>query len=209
MVFAALLLFILVLLVSFIIYLFCKKVIYKLNKRVLARNIALLKNSKELADYKNLSEEEIREKLIIPFFLILGYNTFDRREFVRTQGRAFVEPDYITKKWDNSRLCKRSLYIKFEKFSDEAVDLKNKVYNDNKMQGVNIDELMNKLYFNGEYYVLTNGYLYMFFNKHYVIGSKKFEFCFDVRSFSKKDIAKLAYFTKQYMFLQISDVYRV
>ena len=77
------------------------------------------------------------------------------------------------------------------------------------MQGVNIDELMNKLYFNGEYYVLTNGYLYMFFNKHYVIGSKKFEFCFDVRSFSKQDIAKLAYFTKQYMFLQISDIYRV
>ncbi len=209
MILVALLLFVLVLLFSLIIYLFCKKVIYKLNRRVLARNIAILKNSKELADYENLSEDEIREKLIIPFFLVLGYNTFDRREFVRTQRRAFVEPDYITKKWDNSRLCKRSLYIKFEKFSDEAVDLKNKVYNDNKMQGVNIDELMNKLYFNGEYYVLTNGYLYMFFNKHYVIGSKKFEFCFDVRSFSKNDIAKLAYFTKQYMFLDISDVYRV
>lgn len=209
MVFVALLLFVLVLLFSLIIYLFCKKVIYKLNRRVLARNIAILKNSKELANYENLSEDEIREKLIIPFFLVLGYNTFDRREFVRTQRRAFVEPDYITKKWDNSRLCKRSLYIKFEKFSDEAVDLKNKVYNDNKMQGVNIDELMNELYFNGEYYVLTNGYLYLFFNKHYVIGSKKFEFCFDVRSFSKNDIAKLAYFTKQYMFLDISDVYRV
>ena len=130
------------------------------------------------------------------------------REFVRTQRRASVEPDYITKKWDNSKLCKRSLYIKYEKFADDAVDLKNKVYIDNKMQGVNIDELMNKLYFNGEYYVLTNGYLYLFFNKNYVIGSKKFDFCFNVKSFTKSDIARLAYFTKQYMFLQISDVYR-
>ena len=76
------------------------------------------------------------------------------------------------------------------------------------MQGVNIDELMNKLYFNGEHYVLTNGYLYLFFNKNYVIGSKKFDFCFNVKSFTKSDIARLAYFTKQYMFLQISDVYR-
>ena len=199
MVFAALLLFLLVLLFSFIIYLFCKRVIYKLNKRVLARNIAIIKNSKELASFENLSENEIRERLIIPFFLVLGYNTFDMREFVRTQRRASVEPDYITKKWDNSKLCKRSLYIKYEKFADDAVDLKNKVY---------IDELMNKLYFNGEYYVLTNGYLYLFFNKNYVIGSKKFDFCFNVKSFTKSDIARLAYFTKQYMFLQISDVYR-
>ena len=109
MVLASLLLFVVILLCSLIIYLFCKRVIYKLNKRVLARNIAILKNSKELADYDNLSDDEIREKLIIPFFLVLGYNTFDRREFVRTQRRASVEPDYITKKWDNSRLCKRSL----------------------------------------------------------------------------------------------------
>lgn len=208
MVFAALLLFLLVLLFSFIIYLFCKRVIYKLNKRVLARNIAIIKNSKELVSIEKLSEEEIREKLIIPFFLVLGYNTFDMREFVRTQRRASVEPDYITKKWDNSKLCKRSLYIKYEKFNDAAVDLKNKVYIDNKMQGVNIDELMNKLYFNGEYYILTNGYLYLFFNKNYILGSKKFEFCFNLKSFTKSDIARLAYFTKQYMFLQISDVYR-
>lgn len=208
MVFAALLLFLLVLLFSFIIYLFCKRVIYKLNKRVLARNIAILKNSKELASFDELPEEEIRDRLIIPFFLILGYNTFDMREFVRTQRRASVEPDYITKKWDNSKLCKRSLYIKYEKFADDAVDLKNKVYIDNKMQGVNIDELMNKLYFNGEYYVLTNGYLYLFFNKNYVVGNKNFEFCFNLKSFTKSDIARLAYFTKQYMFLQISDVYR-
>lgn len=208
MVFAALLLFLLVLLFSFIVYLFCKRVIYKLNKRVLARNIAILKNSKVLSSFEALSEDEIREKLIIPFFLVLGYNTFDMREFVRTQRRATVEPDYITKKWDNSKLCKRSLYIKYEKFNDDAVDLKNKVYIDNKMQGANIDELMNKLYFNGEYYILTNGYLYLFFNKNYVSGSKKFEFCFNVKSFTKSDIARLAYFTKQYMFLQISDVYR-
>lgn len=208
MVFASLVLFLLVLLFSFIIYLFCKRVIYKLNKRVLARNIAIIKNSKELASFENLSENEIRERLIIPFFLVLGYNTFDMREFVRTQRRASVEPDYITKKWDNSKLCKRSLYIKYEKFDDAAVDLKNKVYIDNKMQGLNIDELMNKLYFNGEYYILTNGYLYLFFNKNYVSGSKKFEFCFNLKSFTKSDIARLAYFTKQYMFLQISDVYR-
>ena len=208
MVFVALLLFLLVLCYIFIVYFFCKKVIYKLNRRVLARNIAIIKNSKELALFENLSEIEIREKLIIPFFLVLGYNTFDMREFVRTQRRVSVEPDYITKKWDNSKLCKRSLYVKYEKFADDAVDMKNKVYVDNKMQGVNIDELMNKLYFKGEYYVLTNGYLYLFFNKNYVIGSKKFDFCFNVKSFTKSDIARLAYFTKQYMFLQISDVYR-
>lgn len=116
--------FLYVLLFSFIIILFCKRVIYKLNKRVLARNIAIIKNSKELASFENLSENEIRERLIIPFFLVLGYNTFDMREFVRTQRRASVEPDYITKKWDNSKLCKRSLYIKYEKFADDAVDMK-------------------------------------------------------------------------------------
>lgn len=208
MVLAALLLFVIVLLFSFIIFLFCKRLIYKLNRRVLARNLALIKNGKYLADYKNLSENDIREKLITPFFMVLGYNTYDMREFVRTQRRASVEPDYITKKWDNSRLCKRSLYIKHEKFSDDAVNLNNKVYNDNKMQGANVDELLNPLYFKGEYYVLTNGYLYLFFSKKYITGSKKFEFCFNVKNYSKADIARLAYFTKQYMFLQISDVYR-
>lgn len=208
MVLAALLLFVIVLLFSFIIFLFCKKVIYKLNKRVLARNLALIKNGKYLADYENLSENEIREKIIIPFFMVLGYNTYDMREFVRTQRRASVEPDYITKKWDNSKLCKRSLYIKYEQFTQDAVDLNHSTYNDNKIQGSNIDELMDNLYFNGEYYVLTNGYLYLFFNKNYVQGSKKFEFCFNLKNFSKRDVARLAYFTKQYMFLDISDVYR-
>ncbi len=208
MVLAALLLFVIVLFFSFIIFLFCKRLIYKLNRRVLARNLALIKNGKYLADYENLSENDIREKLIIPFFMVLGYNTYDMREFVRTQRRASVEPDYITKKWDNSRLCKRSLYIKYENFSDNAVNLNRKVYSDNKMQGVNIDELMNPLYFKGEYYVLTNGYLYLFFSKKYITGSEKFEFCFNVKNYSKADIANLAYFTKQYMFLQISDVYR-
>ena len=56
MVLAALLLFVIVLLFSFIIFLFCKRLIYKLNRRVLARNLALIKNGKYLADYKNLSE---------------------------------------------------------------------------------------------------------------------------------------------------------
>ena len=207
MVSAALLLFIIVLLFSFVIYSFSKRLIYKLNKRVLARNLAVLKNGKYLADYNNLSESDIREKLILPFFQILGYNTFDMREFKVFQKRTTFLPDYITKKWDNSRLCKRSLYIKFEKFSDEAVDLKNFIYNDNRMQGANIDELMSKLYFEGEYYILTNGYLYLFFDKHYKTGSNKFSFCFNLKNFSKSDVAHLAYFTKQYMFLELADVY--
>ena len=97
MVLAALLLFVIVLVFSFIIFLFCKRLIYKLNRRVLARNLALIKNGKYLADYENLSENDIREKLIIPFFMVLGYNTYDMREFVRTQRRAAVEPDYILK----------------------------------------------------------------------------------------------------------------
>ena len=65
------------------------------------------------------------------------------------------------------------------------------------------------LYFWGECYILTNGYLYLFFDKHYKIGSHKFKFCFNLKSFTKADIEKLAYYTKQYMFLEISDVYRV
>ncbi len=209
MISAALLLFIIVLLVSYIIFASCKHLIYKLNKRVLARNMAIIKNGKAIADFDNLSEEEIRENIIIPFFQVLGYNTYDRREFPIFQKRTPFLPDYITKKWDNSRLCKRSLYIKYDNFSDDAVDLKNHKYTDNRMQGVNIDELMNKLYFWGEYYILTNGYLYLFFDKHYKMGSNKFKFCFNLKNFSKADIEKLAYYTKQYMFLEISDVYRV
>ena len=209
MISAALLLFIIVLLVSYVIFWSCKHLIYKLNRRVLARNIAIIKNGKALADFDNLTEDEIREKIIIPFFMVLGYNTHDRREFPVFQKRAPFLPDYITKKWDSSRLCKRSLYIKYDNFSDDAVDLKNKNYIDNRIQGVNIDEMMNKLYFWGECYILTNGYLYLFFDKHYKIGTHKFKFCFNLKSFTKADIEKLAYYTKQYMFLEISDVYRV
>ena len=209
MISAALLLFIIVLLVSYVIFWSCKHLIYKLNRRVLARNIAIIKNGKALADFDNLTEDEIREKIIIPFFMVLGYNTHDRREFPVFQKRAPFLPDYITKKWDSSRLCKRSLYIKYDNFSDDAVDLKNKKYIDNRIQGVNIDEMMNKLYFWGECYILTNGYLYLFFDKHYKIGSHKFKFCFNFKSFTKADIEKHADYTKQYMFLEISDVYRV
>ncbi len=208
MVSAALLLFIIVLLVSYIVFWSSKHLIYKLNKRVLARNLAVIKNGKYIADIGNLSEDEIRENIILPFFMVLGYNTYDRREFPVFQKRAPFLPDYITKKWDSSRLCKRSLYIKYDNFSEESVDFKNKKYNDSRIQGVNIDEIMNKLYFWGEYYILTNGYLYLFFDKHYRMGSNKFKFCFNLKNFSKEDVAKLAYFTKQYMFLDISDVYR-
>ena len=208
MVSAALLLFIIVLSVSYIVFWSSKHLIYKLNKRVLARNLAVIKNGKYLENFENLSEDEIRENIILPFFCVLGYNTYDRREFPVFQKRAPFLPDYITKKWDSSRLCKRSLYIKYDNFTDESVDLKNKKYNDNKIQGVNVDEIMNKLYFWGEYYILTNGYLYLFFDKHYKIGSHKFKFCFNLKNFNKSDVEKLAYFTKQYMFLDISDVYR-
>ena len=208
MVSVALLIFIIVLTFSFVIYLFCKRLIYKLNKRVLPRNLAIIKNSKYLSDFDNLDEETKREKIILPFFQVLGYNTYDMREFRVFSKRQSFLPDYVTKKWDNSHLSKRSMYIKFENFSEEAVDLKNKTYNDDRIQGANIDELMDKTYFWGECYVLTNGYLYLFFDKNYVNGSRKFKFCFNLKNYTKSDVAKLAYYTKQYMFLQIEDVYR-
>ncbi len=208
MVSVALLIFIIVLTFSFVIYLFCKRLIYKLNKRVLPRNLAIIKNSKYLSDFDNLDEETKREKIILPFFQVLGYNTYDMREFRAFSKRQSFLPDYVTKKWDNSHLSKRSMYIKFENFSEEAVDLKNKTYNDDRIQGANIDELMDKTYFWGECYVLTNGYLYLFFDKNYVNGSRKFKFCFNLKNYTKSDVAKLAYYTKQYMFLQIEDVYR-
>ena len=77
------LLFILVFVFSYMLYLFCKRVIYKLNRRVLSRNIAVLKNSKSVMDFEHLTEDEIREKVILPFLMILGYNTYDYREFER------------------------------------------------------------------------------------------------------------------------------
>ena len=208
MVSVALLIFIIVLTFSFVIYLFCKRLIYKLNKRVLPRNLAVIKNGKYLKDFDNLDEETKREKIILPFFQVLGYNTYDMREFRIFSKRQSFLPDYTTKKWDNSRLSKRSMYIKYEEFSENSVDLINKTYNDDRIQGVNIDELMDKTYFWGECYVLTNGYLYLFFDKKYVFGSKKFKFCFNLKNYTKSDVAKLAYYTKQYMFLQVEDVYR-
>ncbi len=208
MVSVALLIFIIVLTFSFVIYLFCKRLIYKLNKRVLPRNLAVIKNGKYLKDFDNLDEETKREKIILPFFQVLGYNTYDMREFRIFSKRQSFLPDYTTKKWDNSRLSKRSMYIKYEDFSENSVDLINKTYNDDRIQGVNIDELMDKTYFWGECYVLTNGYLYLFFDKKYVFGSKKFKFCFNLKNYTKSDVAKLAYYTKQYMFLQVEDVYR-
>lgn len=208
MVSVALLIFIIVLTFSFVIYLFCKRLIYKLNKRVLPRNLAVIKNGKYLKNFDNLDEETKREKIILSFFQVLGYNTYDMREFRIFSKRQSFLPDYTTKKWDNSRLSKRSMYIKYEDFSENSVDLINKTYNDDRIQGVNIDELMDKTYFWGECYVLTNGYLYLFFDKKYVFGSKKFKFCFNLKNYTKSDVAKLAYYTKQYMFLQVEDVYR-
>ena len=208
MVVVSLILFLIVLLFSGCIYLFCKRVIYKLNKRVLPRNLAVLKNRPTLANYDNLTDAEIREKLILPFFQILGYNTNDLREFSRTVKRENFLPDYKVKKWDNSRLCKRTLYVKYIPVTQENIDIKNHIYIDDNLKQYNLDEMMNKLYFNAEYYVLTNGYLYLFFNKNHIEGSRKYDFFFNLKQYSKKDVARLAYFTKQYMFLEISDVYR-
>ena len=81
MVSLALLLFIIILIFSFVIYVFCKRLIYKLNKRVLPRNLAVIKNGKYLKDFDFLDEETKREKIILPFFQVLGYNTYDMREF--------------------------------------------------------------------------------------------------------------------------------
>lgn len=208
MVSLALLLFIFVLLFSYIIFLFSKRLVYKLNKRVLARNLAIIKNGESLAHFNSLDEETKRAKIIIPFFQVLGYNTYDMREFRVFSKRQSFLPDYVTKKWDNSHLCKRSMYIKYENFSESAVDLKKNIYHDDRIQGACIDELMDKTYFLGECYVLTNGYLYLFFDKNYKEGSNKFKFCFNLKDYDKKSVAQLAYYTKQYMFLQIEDVYR-
>lgn len=208
MVSIALLIFIIVLAFSFIIYLFCKRLIYKLNKRVLPRNLAVIKNGKYLAAFDKLDEETKRAKIVLPFFQVLGYNTYDENEFRIFSKRQTFLPDYITKKWENGHLYKRSMYIKYENFSEKAVNLKTKTYNDDRINGGNIDEMMNKTYFSGEYYVLTNGYLFLFFDKNYVFGSKKFKFCFNLKNYTKSDVAQLAYYTKQYMFLQIEDVYK-
>lgn len=98
MVSAALLLFIFVLLFSSIVYYFCKKLIYKLNKRVLARNLAVIKNGPVLKRYNELNKNEKIEKLVIPFFMVMGYNTFDMREFARVNKNATFAPDFVTKK---------------------------------------------------------------------------------------------------------------
>lgn len=200
-------LFLIILLVSLCIYLFCKRVIYKLNKRVLARNMALVKNGPYMQRFDELTESEIREKVIFPFFMVLGYNTYDMREFKSYINRAVFYPDYVVKKWDNSKLAKRALSIKYIPFKDEAVDFDKKIFND-EAAGCKLDELMDKLYFKSEHYVITNGYLYLFFSKKRKQGSKHFDFCFNLKKYSKDDAARLAYYSKQYLFLQISDVYR-
>ena len=111
MVSIALLIFIIVLAFSFIIYLFCKRLIYKLNKRVLTRNLAVIKNGKYLAAFDKLDEETKRAKIVLPFFQVLGYNTYDENEFRIFSKRQTFLPDYITKKWENGHLYKRSMYI--------------------------------------------------------------------------------------------------
>lgn len=200
-------LFLIILLVSLCIYLFCKRVIYKLNKRVLARNMALVKNGSYMQRFEELTESEIREKVIFPFFMVLGYNTYDMREFKSYINRAAFYPDYVVKKWDSSKLAKRALAIKYIPFKDETVDFDKKIFND-EAAGCKLDELMDKLYFKSEHYVITNGYLYLFFSKKRKEGSKHFDFCFNLKKYSKDDAARLAYYSKQYLFLQISDVYR-
>lgn len=207
MVSAALLLFIFVLLFSSIVYYFCKKLIYKLNKRVLARNLAVIKNGPVLKRYNELNKNEKIEKLVIPFFMVMGYNTFDMREFARVNKNATFAPDFVTKKWDKSRLRKKSLYIKYADFNEDDINLNNKTFNCKNNPNCDLDELMNPLYFKGEYVVLTNGCLYVFFPKNRVQGSCVFSSVFNLKNYSKEDIAELAYFTKQCMFLEVSDVF--
>ncbi len=203
MILVSLILFLLVVVVSYFIYFFCKRVIYKLNKRVLARNLAVLRNGIAMQNFDSLSEDEKREKLIVPFFMVLGYNTFDSREFKKAARFNSISADYVTKKWNKSKLCKRSLYIKYFDFTELSLELNQKLFN-----GIcNIDELTDKKYFSGEYYVITNGYMYLFFSNKRIRGSKKYDFCFNLRNFSKKDIADLAHFTKQCMFLEVADVF--
>lgn len=201
-------LFLIILLVSLCIYLFCKRVIYKLNRRVLARNMALVKNGQYMQKFDGLSEAEIREKIIFPFFMVLGYNTYDMREFKSYLNRAAFYPDYVVKKWDNSKLAKRALSVKYIPFKEEDVDLEKKLFIA-EPAGCSFDELFDKLYFKSEHYVITNGYLYLFFSKKHKKGSKHFDFCFNLKKYTKDDAAKLAYYSKQYLFLEISDVYRI
>lgn len=203
----SILLFLIVLIISWFIYLFCKRVIYKLNRRVLPRNLAIIKNGPYMAKFGELCENEIREKLIFPFFMVLGYNTYDMREFQSYLGRAKFLADYVVKKWDHSHLAKNALAIKYIPFTDDAVDYENKIYNDEKT-GCKLEVLMDKLYFKSEYYVLTNGYIYLFFNKNTKPKNRKFEFAFNLKDYSIKDSAQLAYYTKQYIFLELSDIYR-
>lgn len=207
MILFSVLLFLIVLFISWLVYLFCKRVIYKLNRRVLARNMAIIKNGQYLKRFEELDEKTIREKLILPFFMVLGYNTYDMREFSHIVNRASFYPDYAIKKYDNSSLVKNAFAIKFLPFTEEAVDINNLVF-DEKAANCVLDELMDKLYFKSDYYILTNGYMYVFFSKKRRLHSNNFEFCFNIKNFSKQDAAKLAYYTKQYVFLQISDVYR-
>ena len=170
--------------------------------------MALVKNGPYMQKFDELTESEIREKIIFPFFMVLGYNTYDMREFKSYINRAAFYPDYVVKKWDNSKLAKRALSIKYIPFKEEDVDLEKKFFNA-EPAGSSLEELFDKLYFKSEHYVITNGYLYLFFSKKHKKGSKHFDFCFDLRKYSKEDAAKLAYYSKQYLFLEISDVYRV
>ena len=203
MILVAFILFLLVVFFSYFVYFFCKKVIYKLNKRVLVRNLAVLRNGSAMMRFDELSEDEKRQNIIVKFFLILGYNTFDSREFKKAARFNQISADYVTKKWNKSRLCKRSLYIKYFDFTELSIDSVRSEFN-----GVcNLDEIMDKKYFDGEYYVLTNGYIYLFFSSKRINGSKKYDFCFNMKQFSKKDIAELAKFTKQCMFFEVADVF--
>lgn len=207
MVSAALLLFIFVLLFSSVVYYFCKKLIYKLNKRVLARNLAVIKNGPTLKKYNELDKNEKIEKLVIPFFMVMGYNTFDMREFARVNKDASFAPDFVTKKWDKSKLRKKSLYIKYADFTEDDIDFDSKTLKCKNKPDCDLDELMNPLYFKGEFMVLTNGYLYLFFPKNRVKGSSIYSSLFNLKNYSKYDTALLANFTKQCMFLEVSDVF--
>lgn len=203
----AVLLFLIVLTVSGFVYIFCKRVIYKLNRRVLARNMALIKNGAALQKFETLSEKEIREELIYPFFMVLGYNTYDMREFQSFVGRNGCMPDYLVKKWDRSKFRKTALAIKYFPFKEEDVDLEKNIYKNPFEKVCSIEELSDSGYFKSDYYVLTNGYLYMFFDRRRGKSGDKFDFCFNVRKYTKKDADKLAYYTKQCLFLELSDIY--
>lgn len=203
MILVAFILFLLVVFFSYLVYLVCKKVIYKLNKRVLARNLAMLRNSDALKYFDKLTVEQKRDKLIVPFFRALGYNTFDRREFKKAVKFNDIAADYITKKWNKSKLCKRSFYIKYFDFTEISIDTDKKLFN----SVYNIDELMDEKYFDGEYYILTNGYIYLFFSKKHFNSNKKYDFYFNMKSFSKNDISGLARFSKQCMFFQVADIF--